>query len=47
MPSELKHQSLKQREVYCKAVQREEVAHALKSSWRFPKGFGKALLKAR
>ena len=47
MLSKLKHQSLEQRKVYCKAMQREEVDHALKSSWRFPKGFGKALLKVR
>ena len=45
-PNKLKCWSLEQRKVYCKAMQRDEVAHALKSP-EFPEGCLQSIFKGR
>ena len=42
-PNKLKCRSLEQRKVYCKAMQRDKVARALKSL-QLPKGFWQSIL---
>ena len=45
-PNKLKHRSLEQRNVYCKAMQGDEVAHALKSLG-LPEGFQQSTFKGQ
>ena len=44
--NKLKRRSLEQRKVYCKAMQEDEVAHALKSL-ELPEGFWQSIFKGQ